>query len=590
MARQAIILYDQQPGPREVFLGRVLDFFGVPWTSVESQQLASSDRVGSDCAIFGSVRSVAGALNRIAGTESPQAFYAYLDDEPDLCLQAIRSLGLGAELSFRQSPPGNLILRVSDQQPDLTGAMTGLQCTLQLGSEHCLLVDNQALSRASVEVIISIENYPIFLKISSSQGTVFLCTSSEMVDIDQPARRGFYDIKDHFGSAAPLVMFIRFAFPEVAWHPQELGACLIIDDPLLRPSYGFCDFAALREKMVRLGFTTNIAFIPWNWRRTSQAAKKFFDFDSGLFSVSVHGCDHTAGEFATTAGKVLDARSRLALSRMRNHEKRTGIKHDPVMVFPQGAFSSVCPAILNRNGFLAAVNTEIAPLDTQNSRTTIRNAWDVAIMAYGDFPIFTRRYAFHGLENFAFDLLLGKPCLIVAHHDSFKNDGHALIDLIEKLGTLNNPLHWRPLGQVIRRACRRRTTTATGTVEFHMYGNELIVENPSDEQMKIKISRRVGRDAPKPQIHCGGKAIEWTKDGEALVFWAQIEPRSEKLFRLLWEETPNLGEERRSLGLEFAVAARRILSEFRDNYLSINEFLSIPAQKLKHVLKRGHLN
>ena len=47
-------------------------------------------------------------------------------------------------------------------------------------------------------------------------------------------------------------------------------------------------------------------------------------------------------------------------------------------------------------------------------------------MTYGAFPIFTRRYAFHGVENFAFDLLLGKPCLIVAHHDSFKDDGTAL--------------------------------------------------------------------------------------------------------------------------------------------------------------------
>ena len=45
-------------------------------------------------------------------------------------------------------------------------------------------------------------------------------------------------------------------------------------------------------------------------------------------------------------------------------------------------------------------------------------------MRYGDFSIFTRRYAHHGLENFAFDLLLGKACLIVCHHDFFK-DGYA---------------------------------------------------------------------------------------------------------------------------------------------------------------------
>ena len=37
------------------------------------------------------------------------------------------------------------------------------------------------------------------------------------------------------------------------------------------------------------------------------------------------------------------------------------------------------------------------------------------------------------LENFAFDLLLGKPCLIVSHHEFFKDDCARLIELIEKL-------------------------------------------------------------------------------------------------------------------------------------------------------------
>ena len=126
------------------------------------------------------------------------------------------------------------------------------------------------------------------------------------------------------------------------------------------------------------------------------------------------------------------------------------------MIFPQGVFSSVCPEVLKRNGFLAAVNTETAPADSGTFGTRIRDVWDVAIMKYGCFPIFTRRYAHHGLENFAFDLLLGKPCLIVSHHDFFKDDCAELIELIEKLRSLNCCLRWRPLGEVIRRACRRR--------------------------------------------------------------------------------------------------------------------------------------
>jgi hypothetical protein len=406
-----------------------------------------------------------------------------------------------------------------------------------------------------------------------------------MVDTDQPIRQGFYDVKDHFCCVVPLVMFIRFMFPEVAWQPQELGACLIIDDPLLKPKYGFCNFAALRDLMRRFGFTTNIAFIPWNWRRTSSAAGKFFNFESGLFSVSIHGCDHTAGEFAATSPEVLNARAQLARFRMQNHETRTGIKHDAVMVFPHGAFSSICPEVLKRNGFLAAVNTEIVPMDSQNSRTRIRDVWDVAIMTYGSFPIFTRRYAFHGLENFAFDLLLGKPCLIVAHHDFFRDEGAALIELVEKIASLNSELHWRSLGQVIRKACRRRSLGA-GVEELEMYGSELLVHNPSNQAIEVRIRKRKSHDDLASEISCDEKSVMWATEGEYLVFRGEIGPHAEKCFRAVPPKQADAGKDRRSLRFELAVAVRRFLSEFRDDYLSTSHLLSGPAERLKNALKK----
>ena len=64
------------------------------------------------------------------------------------------------------------------------------------------------------------------------------------------------------------------------------------------------------------------------------------------------------------------------------------------------------------------MNTEVAPAQRAANETTIADLWSVAIMRYGSFPIITRRYPSHGIENFAFDALLGKPCLIAAHHDA----------------------------------------------------------------------------------------------------------------------------------------------------------------------------
>jgi hypothetical protein len=246
----------------------------------------------------------------------------------------------------------------------------------------------------------------------------------------------------------------------------------------------------------------------------------------------------------------------------------------------------MCPEVLRRNDFLAAVNTEIDPVDSPSARTRIRDVWDLAIMTYGNFPIFTRRYAFHGLENFAFDLLLGKPCLIVAHHDSFKDDGAALIEFIEKLKSLNCSLRWRPLGQVIRMACRCRANSAGGE-DVEMYGHELIITNPSSQVRDVMIRKRKNQKDLVSEILCDEKPIQWTTETEHLVFGASIESGGEKQFRVVYQEQMPFEKIRRSLRFEAAVAVRRILSEFRDGYLSRSSLLRKPTDRLKNVFRRA---
>ena len=99
-------------------------------------------------------------------------------------------------------------------------------------------------------------------------------------------------------------------------------------------------------------------------------------------------------------------------------------------------------------------------------------------MSYGDFPIYTRRYPAQGIENLAFDVLLGKPCLVVIHHDFF-SDGYArLAQFIDQLNVLNVSLFWRRLGEVVRRGYRQRQLSSD-CVEIEMYGSELLIENRS---------------------------------------------------------------------------------------------------------------
>lgn len=589
MARLAIIFLEGSPTTSQLRLWRILDFFGVPWETAEVSKLADIKEAAQKHVVFGLAETIAAALKQ----EQPAthallqaaAVYAYPGQDRSVSTRAFQFLCGDADVALREAPAGNLSIRVSRELADVAGPMAGLELSSRLRQQDAIVVGTVARRESRFATIISAGGAPVFLRFRQNGVPVFFCASSHMVDIDQAVGPGFYDVKEHFCSVVPLVMFLRLMFPEVAWRPQELGACLIVDDPLLKQRYGHCDFENLRDLMRRHRFTTNIAFIPWNWRRTSPADADFFRTESGHFSVSIHGCDHIEDEFGATSFEILDGRARLAQFRMRNHEARTGIHHDAVMIFPQGVFSSGCPEVLKRNGFLAAVNTETLPVDGDGARTRIGDVWDVAIRTYGGFPIFTRRYASHGLENFAFDLLLGKPCLIVSHHEFFKDDGTGVIELIEKLQSLNCCLRWRPLGDVIRRACRRRVSRA-GVEEVEMYGNELLIDNPSDQEIDLRVHKGESHADLVAAILSDGKPVTWRTEADQLVFSERIWPHSEKRFQVVYREPANAGKASRSLRFELAVAVRRMLCEFRDDYLSRSSFLSTTAASLRSVLPK----
>ena len=587
MAERVIILHEGCLAERERRLGRILDFFGVPWSFVNSSNLRSSSDDYQECTAFGEVRAISAAL-RAAPSNSSTArrfasVYTYLGDDRQADEVALRSLPYLKDVSLRPAPR-EVVPAAVIRHSSISGPMSGLQVDLQLGEGDCLLSGVTPAEDAECLPILRAAGFPVFLKLRVQGTDVFVCSSSRMIDLDAPMDSKFYDVKDHFCAAVPLVLFVRSRFPEAAWHAQELGACLIIDDPLLKSRYGFCDFPKLQSLMKGHGFSTNISFIPWNWRRTSSSAAEFFKSQSEYFSVSIHGCDHTNREFGADAPEALDARARLALSRMQNHEARTGIHHEPVMVFPQGVFSSQCPEVLKRNGFLAAVNTETQPVDSQIPRTQLRDVWDVAITRYGGFPVFTRRYAFHGLENFAFDLLLGKPCLIVSHHDFFKDGGTGLIGLIEGLHSLNCRLRWSSLGEVVRRACRRRATSANSE-EILMYGTELSVENRSDRLLHVKLRKREPRRDAIAQVLLDGKPVVWTVDGDAIVFDASMAAGSQAQFKVLYNNQHNSAAMPTSLRYRASVALRRILSEVRDDYLSRSRLLTDSIFKLRGMLR-----
>jgi len=559
------------PGLQEERLGRILSFFGVTWTYCQLSAFADRSAASPSSepfAVLASAETIAAAMQdpgTASGLQHAAALFAYAPEDREVCQEALNVICGGGQWRATPAPEEPVAVAVTGKIPAFTGPMSAVGATVQLSGNDSVFVNRE--SRQSLDqVVISAGHGALFVRAEVLGTPLYLSASASVVDLDQPVARNYYDIKDHFAAAVPLIMFLVATFAPVMWRPLEQGACLIIDDPLLKSRYGFCDFRRLAGLMRQQRFTTSIAFIPWNWRRTTAAASAFFRDHADLFSVSIHGCDHVAAEFGSRDVEALDRKASLAQARMRAHQQRTGLQHEAGMVFPQGVFSRETPAVLKQNGFVAAINTEVSPAGNSEQRTRLRDLWDVAIMEFGSFPIYTRRYTSHGIENFAFDLLLGKPCFIVAHHEFFKDGGAALVEFIEKLRTLNCTLHWRSPLEVIRRAYRRRSHLGLEQVE--MFGNEVLLNNPTDRAFGVSLMKRERDASTVASVEYAGRPLEWTSDGDHLRFSSpQVPPGTSALVKISYNASDTRRPVRRSLKYETAVMVRRVLSQFRDEYV-----------------------
>jgi hypothetical protein len=587
----AILVCDENLSADEQNLGPLLDFFGIPWKIVKIGEMPASAEGGSfpNYCILSSASCMAAALEEIAVPEAGlpswvlKANSVYIHDfrETTPCTKLLRYLTSTGDGAIRRAVAPEAQLTVTDNFPEMCGPMSGLQVSVkQNEKDNCFDVRPQA---AEHQNIISSDSGEKFLSVARDGVRFFLNASPGIVDISAPAPK-YFDVKDHFCGAVPIVMYLKWAFASISWRgTAETRACLIVDDPLLKPRYGFLRFRDALELMDRYNFTTSIAFIPWNWRRTNRETVQQFKSRADRLSLCIHGCDHSGGEFAARSSALLNRKIKTAGQRMESLLRRTLLLHDNVMVFPQGMFSPEAGRALKLNGIVAAANTEVAPSGGAANETKIADLWDVAIMKYGSFSIFTRRYLSHGVENFAFDALLGKPCLMVAHHEVFKDRARELTEFIGKLNSLKWHLRWCSLGEVIRHSLKIRNCI-DGTYGIKMYGSHLEIENLSASPIQAIVTKEEGDPSRVDAVKMNQELIQhWYEDGQ-LKFKVSVRPGEKVELRVTYFDEVDLDSTKDGIACRIKMGVRRHLSEFRDNYVSQNDFLYAVAAKLKGLL------
>ena len=260
---------------------------------------------------------------------------------------------------------------------------------------------------------------------------IYLLFTSTLAD---PAQRvtSNLDVRDRlFSVAAPLMALKRLAGGQ-GWTRDNRFANVVIDDAPLKSKYGFIDFRRLTQRVAELRLCFTLAFIPWNYRRGGGTAVQLIRQNSDRFSLCIHGCDHTRGEFGTDDRIRLNGLASLGSARMDALAHRTGIPYQRIMVFPQGVLSARAMQVLKQNEYLAAVNTEVLDVTGQQS-LSLRELLQPSVTSYHGFPLFLRRKVADGIENIAFDLWLGKPAILVTHHEDYYSDDAAVWRLTEEL-------------------------------------------------------------------------------------------------------------------------------------------------------------
>jgi hypothetical protein len=481
-------------------------------------------------------------------------------------LQALSSGGL---LGIQPLPNTPAKFQVAHEHRKWCGQLCGLSLgEVDASRENCFV---EVSEERRHDVFIRAGENPFFVRSDNGETQLFFSACRELADLDDQVPRGA-GVLSWFSRLVPLMIFLRGALGNRVWHNENPRACFIIDDPLLRNRHGFLDYRRLAGIMRQQAFSTCIAFIPWNYRRSSKEVAELFSSSHAMSSLCIHGCDHTGGEFATADFEVLHNKAQMALERMRTHERLYGVSFDDIMVFPQGLFSPEAIAALKAAGYLAAVNTDQCP-SMVTETLVVRDLLDVAVTRFADFPLFGRRYP-REVAEFALDLFMGKPALAVEHHGYFREGYNSLETFVARVNALEERLDWTNLATICSRAYLTRTTE-DGDVYVRFYTSRFWLKNDGTQTRRYILLRRQTPSGPAPSVTVNGRAQDCERKDGNLKIRLSLDAGQTAEIRVLSGGPGSAGFSRQWTRIYKAkVRVRRMLSEFRDNYVDTNRILS----------------
>lgn len=436
---------------------------------------------------------------------------------------------------------------------------------------------------SEVETIMLADEHAVFVRFQSGKGRIYLI-GGPLADIRKPLHRK-RGVEHYYGPLVPPLVFLRGCFAATCWQALRFTARLTIDDPLLSSRYGFLDYGELERSMELHRYGTSIAFIPWNWWRTKRKmAARWLGAHQDL-TICVHGCDHTEREFETPDAALLDVKAALAMQRMQSQQKRTGATFEAVMIFPQGRFSKAAINALRANRFLAAVNTTVFPIDHGPMDITIADLLRPAVTRYDGFPIFMRHYS-RKLFDIAFDIFLGKPALLVEHHQAFRDGCAAMETVVGELHKVEPSLTWPSLSDQLMNSCLLRTRP-NGINEVMFFTKQFRLMAPGARSGRFLLMKQEPDAERVKDVLVDDERVPFSIDGGVLRIAIEAHTGQLRRIEIVDRERASQAVGRLGVAYNTGVLLRRGLSEARDNVLARSDRFRKSAKALVKGLKIG---
>lgn len=418
--------------------------------------------------------------------------------------------------------------------------------------------------------VMELDAAPAFVRFCLGRARMFIWSTTDVFDVHRQlaAEKEFEDAADEY---IPAIIFLRSAFGDRCWHNPSAGAGIVIDDPLLKRDYGFINFPQLLGSARKHGYRITLAFIPWNhWRSRAKDVKMFCEH-LDCFNICAHGCDHTRNEFRTTNYEELLNRNFIASRRMERQRERFGIGTESLMVCPREQYSlEAMRAFADSRQFVGLICTACMPRNLTAPQICGADLLLPAQDSFYGFPVFKRHY-WNGMAVFAMALFLGKPAILVEHHEFFRNGPSGTEEFARRLVELRPDLKWRSLAETVTRTHTRRSVSKNKQ-EVRFFTDTFHFEHELEQPMEYGFLRRIPKTTHVEFVRIGGKEVPFSRDDGFLRF--ETHAQHPQTLAVQVKVVPVEPTRSYSPGVRYqaSVAVRRYLSELRDNIVARNHF------------------